>query len=214
MCLLYKIMSFLETDFCLWAQYCLCIKIKTLFIQIVEYYFGLSKKQKRKTNYLFIVQFSELENRAILLNISLHFYCKTLLYFSEYVSIHFLIPYVKNWYNAIVLTLGLFGRAQRPAVLFGVLYVPCGPFRCFICARQPFLFTSLRPSVCLSVSCLKGFKMRARRVPKIVKKFAEGTWPFSKNSVHNFQRNKKTKKKGNCMSLKMNENCFVLHFSL
>ena len=87
----------------------------------MEYYFGLSKKQKRKTNYLFIVQFSELENRAILLNISLHFYCKTLLYFSEYVSIHFLIPYVKNWYNAIVLTLGLFGRAQRPAVLFGVL---------------------------------------------------------------------------------------------
>ena len=28
----------------------------------------------------------------------------------------------------LVLTLGLFGRAQRPAALFGILYAPCGPF--------------------------------------------------------------------------------------
>ena len=28
----------------------------------------------------------------------------------------------------IVLTLGLFGRAQHPVVLFGTLYAPCGPF--------------------------------------------------------------------------------------
>ena len=57
----------------------------------------------------------------------------------------------------VVLTLGLFGRAQRPAVIFGVLYVLCNPFQRIICARQPFLFASLRPCVSLSVSRLKGF---------------------------------------------------------
>ena len=72
--------------------------------------------------------------------------------------------------GVVVLILGFFSRAQRPVVLFSISYAPCGPFRCFTCARQPFLFTSLRPSMCLSVSRLKGFWMRARRVPKIVKK--------------------------------------------
>ena len=60
-------------------------------------------------------------------------------------------------YAELVLTLGLFGRAQRPAVLFGILYVPCGPFQHFKCTRWPFLFTSLRLSVCLTVSRLKDF---------------------------------------------------------
>ena len=57
----------------------------------------------------------------------------------------------------LVLILGIFGRAQRPAVLFGVLHAPCGPFQRIICARRPFLFASLCPSVSLSVSRLKGF---------------------------------------------------------
>ena len=93
----------------------------------------------------------------------------------------------------IVLTLGLFGKAQCPAALFSVLYVPCGPFPCFICTRRPFLFASLHPSVCLSVSRLKGFWMQAcrksRRVSKIVKKFTKCYMTISKNSVHNYRRN-------------------------
>ena len=60
-------------------------------------------------------------------------------------------------FYVIVLILGLFGREQCPAALSGILHVPGGPFQRFICAWRPFMFASLRPSVCLSVSHLKGF---------------------------------------------------------
>ena len=116
----------------------------------------------------------------------------------------------------IVLTLGLFGRAQRPAALFGALYAPCGPFLCFICAlrlfsmlymrpsalsdplfictRWPFLFTALRPSVrvCVCKSPKRFLNARTQKFSKCTKnreKIQKVTWPFSKNSVYNYRRN-------------------------
>ena len=113
---------------------------------------------------------------------------------------------------------------------------PCGPFQRLRCELRPFsilymcptafsdslymcpaarsvcVSTSVCVCVCLSVSHLKGFWMRARRnsrsVPKIVKKLTE-------DQVKIFWRIRciitgGTNYKRNCMSLKMNENCFVL----
>ena len=79
-----------------------------------------------------------------------------------------------------MLTLGLFGRAQRAAALYGALYVPCGPFPHLICALRLFSTLYMHPAalsdplymppaalsvhvsafvccVCVSVSRLKGF---------------------------------------------------------
>ena len=116
----------------------------------------------------------------------------------------------KLYASHLVLTLGLFGRAQRPTVLFGILYAPCGPFRCFICARRPFLFASLCPSVCVS---------------KLPKRLLNTGTKSTKNheKIHRRLRDHFRRirfiitiginLKCNYMSLKMNENCFILLFS-
>ena len=68
--------------------------------------------------------------------------CMSSVSFHIYSSLTVIIQWYK-WF--LVLTLGLFGREQRPAALFGTLYAPGGPFRRFICARQPFSTFYMRP---------------------------------------------------------------------
>ena len=60
----------------------------------------------------------------------------------------------------VVLTLSLFGRAQRPAALFDTLNVPGGLFQPSLYVPGPLsvhVTVSFRLCVCLSVSRLKGF---------------------------------------------------------
>ena len=47
---------------------------------------------------------------------------------------------------ALVLTLELFGRAQHPATLFGILYAPCGLFQRFTCTLRPYLMLYMCPA--------------------------------------------------------------------
>ena len=71
---------------------------------------------------------------------------------------------------------------MRPVALFRALYVPCGSFRRFICARRPFptlfictrwhfLFASLRPSVrvCVCKSPKRFLNARTQKFSKCTK---------------------------------------------
>ena len=99
---------------------------------------------------------------------------------------------------------------------------PCSPFRHLICVLRTFSKLYMCPtalSVHISVSvCMSGSKSPKRLLnvgmkstKKSWKNSQKVAWPFSKNL---FIITGGINLKRNCMSLKMNENCFILLFSL
>ena len=93
-----------------------------------------------------------------------------------------MVYFLLSWENllTLLLTLGLFGRAQQP-VPFSAPYMPPAAFFCVrlrVCVYES-------PKRLLNEGTQKDMKCTKNRE----KNSQKVTWPFSKNSVYNYQRN-------------------------